>query len=456
MGVVYEAARDDEQYEQRVALKVVRRGVDTDFVRARFARERRILARLEHPNIARLIDGGATEDGRPYFVMERIEGESIRQYCQARQLSVVERLKLFRQVCAAVHYAHRHSVIHRDIKPGNILIGRDGAPKLLDFGIAKLLNRDGEPGIGFDSVDNAARTRTELRMMTPEYASPEQVRGTGVTAASDVYALGALLYELLTGQRPHRFGDYSMSEVERVICETDLAPPSVAAARDNGDPAIRSAEWRKQIVGDLDNIILMAMRKEPERRYQSVEAFSEDIRRHLEGLRVMARGDGFVYRAEKFIRTRKLTIAAALIVAVSITGAAVATAHVSQIARDERARAVRDLADARARNCEAEAQRSEAVRLRIEAEAQRDKALLQRSEAEHRRGLAEAERRRIERLLSQTAPKPSPHRFDFRDMIRTAPTSTEARRPNLRPAFGSRDCPTQLPNGGCQIAKEGK
>src|SRR5262245_2876685 len=256
MGAVYEATRADDQFDQQVAIKIIKRGMDTDFARERFTREQRILARLEHPHIARLIDGGATEDGLPYFVMEYVEGRPIGEYCDANQLSITERLKLFRQVCAAVQFAHQNLVVHRDIKPSNILAPPDGAPKLLDFGIAKLVNPD--------ISDDPARTRTELRMLTPDYASPEQVRGLAITTASDIYSLGAVLYELLTGQRPHRFKSYSMSEIERVVCEAETEKPSAAVARETAAPA----KLRKQLAGDLDNIILMAMRKEPERRYQ--------------------------------------------------------------------------------------------------------------------------------------------------------------------------------------------
>jgi serine/threonine protein kinase/predicted negative regulator of RcsB-dependent stress response len=332
MGAVYEAARADDQFDQQVAIKIIKRGMDTDFVRERFTSERRILARLEHPHIARLIDGGATEDDLPYFVMEYIEGRPIGEYCEANQLSINERLKLFRQVCAAVQFAHQNLVVHRDIKPSNILASPDGAPKLLDFGIAKLINPD--------ISDDPSRTRTELRMLTPDYASPEQVRGLAITTASDIYSLGAVLYELLTGQRPHRFKSYSMSEIERVVCEAETEKPSAAVARETAAPA----KWRKQLAGDLDNIILMAMRKEPERRYQSVEQFSEDIRRYLEGRPVIARKDTISYRGGKFIRRNKLAVAAATLVILSLVGG-VAAANYQARRAERRFQQVRKLAN---------------------------------------------------------------------------------------------------------------
>ncbi|HKG22908.1 MAG TPA: serine/threonine-protein kinase, partial [Blastocatellia bacterium] len=248
MGNVYHAVRDDDHYSQEVAIKVVKRGMDTDFVLDRFRHERQILAGLEHAHIARLLDGGTTEHGLPYFVMEYIEGQAITDYCETRQLSVPERLKMFRQVCAAVGYAHQKLVVHRDLKPGNILVTKGGAPKLLDFGIAKLLAAEISP-------EAAPRTATELRMMTPDYASPEQVRGLPITTATDIYSLGAVLFELLTGQRPHQFKNYFPSEIERVICEGDTEKPSAMVTRATRTPARQRKQLGKQLAGDLDNII---------------------------------------------------------------------------------------------------------------------------------------------------------------------------------------------------------
>lgn len=344
MGVVYAAARDDDQFNQRVAVKIVRRGMDTSFVLSRFRHERQILASLEHPNIARLLDGGTTEGGRPYFVMEFIEGPTITEFCAANRLSIAERIKLFRRVCSAVQYAHQKLIVHRDLKPSNILVtasnGKDGgAPKLLDFGIAKLL----DPA---QSAADPARTATVMRMMTPDYASPEQVRGLTITTATDVYSLGAVLYELLTGQRPHRFQTYTPTEIERVVCEIEVEPPSKAASQAANQAASQtasqaagesdglSAKARKQLSGDLDNIILMAMRKEPERRYQSVEQFSDDLLRYLEERPVIARGDTTGYRAGKFIRRHRLGVAATALVIASLLGGLIAANY--QARRAER------------------------------------------------------------------------------------------------------------------------
>lgn len=223
MGAVYEAVRDDDQYQTRVAIKIIKRGMDTDFILRRFRNERQILARLNHPHIARLLDGGTTEDGLPYFVMECIEGQPITEYADERRLANDERLKLFRAVCSAVQYAHQNLVIHRDIKPGNILVTAEGVPKLLDFGIAKLLHPD-------LSSQATALTAVELRAMTPEYASPEQVCGGTITTASDVYSLGMLLYELLTGRLPYRFKTRRADDIARAVCEQEPDKPSDSIA----------------------------------------------------------------------------------------------------------------------------------------------------------------------------------------------------------------------------------
>jgi serine/threonine protein kinase/tetratricopeptide (TPR) repeat protein len=325
MGTVYRAARADQQFEKQVAIKIVKRGMDTEFVLRRFRNERQILADLEHPNIARLLDGGVTDDGLPYFVMEYIEeGRPITSYCDEQRLSTADRLKLFQTVCAAVHYAHQRRVIHRDIKPGNILINREGLPKLLDFGIAKIL----DPEITTQSGDP---TVTMMRLMTPEYASPEQVRGFAVTPASDVYSLGVLLYELLTGHRPYRLLTRAHQELIEVICESEPRKPShvvrtteeintstgtvtVSPGIVGRNRAEDSEKLRRRLAGDLDNIVLMAMRKEPRRRYASVEQFSEDIRRHLAGLPVIARNDTLGYRASKFVKRHKVGVLASLVV----------------------------------------------------------------------------------------------------------------------------------------------
>ena len=349
MGTVYLATRDDDQYEKQVAIKVVKRGMDTDLVVDRFRNERQILASFDHPNIARLLDGGSTETGLPYFVMEYIEGQAIDEYCDDRRLSTAARLELFRTVCSAVQYAHQHLVIHRDIKPSNILVTADGVPKLLDFGIAKLLQTDAN--------QPSATTGMMFRVMTPEYASPEQVRGDQVTTVSDVYSLGVLLYELLSGHSPYHFKTLLPEEVAQVISDSEpekpsavinrveelttggrkgrtLTPESVSETREG-----RPDKLRRKLVGDLDNIVLMAMRKDPRRRYSSVGQFAEDIRRHLEGLPVIARKDTLRYRSAKFIKRNTVAVSAAAIIALIVIAGIVTTTWETHVARNERARA---------------------------------------------------------------------------------------------------------------------
>jgi eukaryotic-like serine/threonine-protein kinase len=300
MGAVYLATRADNAFQRRVAIKVIKRGMDTDFILRRFRHERRILAALDHQNIARLLDGGATETGLPYFVMEYIEGQPLYTYCDARRLNVRERLRLFCQVCDAVEYAHQNQVIHRDIKPSNILVTANGVPKLFDFGIAKLLNTE-------MATDTAPQTATAMRMMTVEYASPEQVQGLPVTFLSDVYSLGVLLYELLTGHRPYHFRSRMLHEMARVISEEEPELLSQAVNRtDNLLPVAHVDQeaitighlcemrnetpdsLRGELSGDLDNITLKALRKEPAERYQSAASLREDITRYLEGRPVSA------------------------------------------------------------------------------------------------------------------------------------------------------------------------
>ncbi len=355
MGAVFLATRDDDEYQKQVAIKLIKRGMDTDLILRRFKNERQILASLEHPHIARLIDGGSTVEGLPYLVMEYVEGTPIDSYCDQKKLSTSERLKLFRQVCSAVHYAHQNLVIHRDLKPSNILVTPDGTPKLLDFGIAKLLN----PGSDFRTMD---ATETEMRMMTPNYASPEQVRGEPITTVSDVYALGVLLYELLTGHRPYHLKSRAPHEVLKAVLEEVPEKPSTAITRQeeasstDGTNSVRlTAELvsktrdgqpdrlRRRLKGDIDNIVLMALRKEPQRRYLSVEQFSEDIRRHLEGLPVLARTATLSYRTGKFIKRNKLAVAATAIVLLTLIGGIVATAREARLA-NRRFNEVRKLA----------------------------------------------------------------------------------------------------------------
>jgi non-specific serine/threonine protein kinase/serine/threonine-protein kinase len=325
LGAVYLAARSDDEYRKQVAIKVIRRGLDTDDIIRRFRTERQILAQLDHPNIARLIDGGTTDDGLPYFVMDYVDGQTINAYCDAKALSTPERLGLFRKACAAVTYAHQNLVIHRDLKPSNILVTQEGEPKLLDFGIAKLLSSGDEL---------FTETTPTLRVMTPEYASPEQIKGEKIATTSDVYSLGVLLYELLTGRRPYRLKTRAPEEIARAITEQEPERPSTAITRDDGNS---KSETRnpKSLRGDLDNIVLMAMRKEPARRYSSVGQFSEDIRRHLEALPVIARKDTWRYRSEKFIKRNRVGVAAATLLVLSLLAGIVATAWQAQRATDQ-------------------------------------------------------------------------------------------------------------------------
>ncbi|HSJ63030.1 MAG TPA: serine/threonine-protein kinase [Gemmatimonadaceae bacterium] len=349
MGAVYLAERADGQFEQRVALKLVRRGLNTEEVHRRFIAERQILARLNHPHIARLLDGGRTASGQPWFVMEYVEGETLTGWCDARQLALTRRLELFEQVCEAVRYAHQNLVVHRDLKPSNILVTADGTVKLLDFGIAKLLHT--EPEI------ETTRTEFGVRAMTPEYAAPEQIRGEPVTTAVDVYALGAVLYELLSGHRAHRFAHRSAAEVERVVCELPPLPPSAVllTSGERGRGGVGSEPLTPERVsagrgatpsrlhhllrGDLDTIALTALRKEPERRYGSVEALLEDVRRHRAGLPIQAHRDTFAYRARKFVRRNRVAVAAGTLLALALGTGVVATAWQARVAARQAARA---------------------------------------------------------------------------------------------------------------------
>ena len=346
LGTVYLAERADQQFEKQVAIKVVKRGLDTDDILNRFRAERQILAQLDHPNIARLIDAGSTGEGLPYFVMEYVDGQPIGDFCEARKLSTGERLELFRLVCAAVTYAHRHLVIHRDIKPSNILVTPEGGPKLLDFGIAKVLHAD-DP--------SAALTMTGVRVMTPEYASPEQVQGWPISTSTDVYSLGVLLYELLTGRKPYRRTTYSAEELSRAVLEQTPERPSTVLRRVSFPTGSREVESRaSSLRGDLDNIVLMALRKEPERRYRSVGQFSDDIRRHLEGLPVVAHKDTLGYRVTKFVGRNRIAVAAAAVVLLSLLGGMIATAWQAKRAT-EQAR----IAEAQARVASAERDRAQ-------------------------------------------------------------------------------------------------
>jgi non-specific serine/threonine protein kinase/serine/threonine-protein kinase len=349
MGAVYLAERDDGKFEQKVAVKLLKRELNTADIRRRFGHERQILAALAHPNVARLLDAGTTADGLPFLVMEYVEGVPIDEFCAAQNLDLNERLELFRTVCETVAFAHRNLIVHRDLKPSNILVTKDGIPKLLDFGISKLLTPEFEA--------ESAHTITKLGVMTPEYASPEQLRGESVTTATDVYSLGVILYELLTSQRPFEFKKHSAEEIIRAVCETEPSPPSAVSnaelkhgkkiTNQNSQKTVPHTAFRIPRSGDLDNIVLKALKKEPNRRYSSVEQFAEDIRRHLSNLPVLARPDTLSYRATKFINRNRIAVFAGLLIFLTLIGGIIATAWQARRAEANQVRAEKRFADVR-------------------------------------------------------------------------------------------------------------
>jgi tetratricopeptide (TPR) repeat protein len=343
MSTVYLAEREGADFTQLVALKLSRAGVADAHFAERLRSERRILAGLEHPGIARLVDGGATPAGQPFCAMEFVDGPNLLDYADRQRLTVAQRLRLFLEVCDAVHYAHQQLVVHRDLKPTNILVTVEGRAKLLDFGIAKLL----DPAPAAERSTSAAHTAA---WFTPAYASPEQVRGEPVTTLTDVYALGLLLFELLTGARPYDVDARSPAEIERIVCERIPDPPSALAGR--ASAAVAQARHstperlRRQLTGDLDTIAGKALAKEPARRYASVEQLAEDVRRYLDGHPVLARPDRFGYRAGKFVRRHRTAVTAATLGLLSLLGGIAATAWQAAVARRERDRAAHALAEA--------------------------------------------------------------------------------------------------------------
>ncbi|HZF15889.1 MAG TPA: serine/threonine-protein kinase [Steroidobacteraceae bacterium] len=337
MGAVYLAERDDQQFSQQVAVKLVRQGHIGKDIRSRLKSERQILATLDHPNIARLLDGGTTAEGIPYLVMEYVDGLPIDVYCDEKRLDLTERLRLFRTVCSAVHAAHQNLIVHRDLKPTNILVTDDGMPKLLDFGIAKILDVR-------QSHHTMALTRADLRVLTPDHASPEQVRGDPVTTASDTYVLGVLLYGLVSGRRPFNVRGVKIKDLERVICDEPPAAPGSTLFADSPidqEAAARRgttvARLKRILRGDLGNILMMALRKEPERRYSSVEQMSADIGRYLDGQPIIARRDTWGYRTGKLLRRHRLAafaLAAVLVMAVGVAIAMTLQARRIAVERD--------------------------------------------------------------------------------------------------------------------------
>jgi serine/threonine protein kinase len=358
MGTVFLAEHCGQGFSQRVALKLIKRGMDTNAVLGRFLLERQILAGLEHPNIARLYGGGSTTDGLPYFVMEHVEGESIRDFCHNQRFEINEQLILFTKICEAISYAHQQLIIHRDIKPSNIIVTAAGEPKLLDFGIAKLLLPD---------TRDAERTATKFHVMTPDYASPEQLSGKKTTTATDVYSLGVVLYELLTGRRPFDFKGKSLTEISDALrtqrplrpsdCQldtqggADVITATVAKASDTSSGSKRRSQTSARgLKGDLDNIVLQAIRREPERRYQSVVEFNEDIKRYLAGLPVNATADTVGYRAGKFIQRHRVGVTATvcfmflLLIATAITGQQYFVARAERAKAEQRLNELRGMA----------------------------------------------------------------------------------------------------------------
>ncbi|MFQ3581332.1 MAG: serine/threonine-protein kinase [Chloracidobacterium sp.] len=343
MGTVYLGVRDDAAFEKEVAIKIVHQfASNSDFLQRRLQRERAILARLEHPNIARLLDGGTTDNGLPFFVMEYVPGVPLTTYGEQHRLTLRQRLEMFQSVCAAIHYAHQNLVIHRDLKPGNILVTDDGVPKLIDFGIAKLLDEQAQA--------SEPRTATVQRAMTLPYASPEQVRGEPVTTVSDVYSLGVVLYEWLTGCLPFQTTEGSPS-LEYLIQHAEPLPPSVAVRKPasprkqatDAPPETQATEDRmarsRELAGDLDAIILRAMHKDPTARYASAEQFSSDIERYLQGWPVLARGASARYRLRKFLRRHRVTVALSLASIVALSGATTVSLRQAHLARQAQARA---------------------------------------------------------------------------------------------------------------------
>lgn len=352
MGDVWLAERTDPAFKQKLALKVIRKGMDSAEILQRFHTERQILAQLNHPNIARLLDGGATHEGVPYFVMEFVDGLPLQTYADEHRLTIEERIGLFRQVCEAVHYAHQNLVVHRDLKPSNILVTSDGQVKLLDFGIAKVM--DPAPMMIED-----LRTRPELRILTPAYASPEQIKGESISTASDVYSLGVLLYELLTGSRPYPIATRAGAEIVRVILEEEPSKPSTAISEGreiltregtthtltpediSSSRRIAWTQLQRKLRGDMDNIVLKALRKEPERRYTSAGQFAEDLDRFLKGLPVIAQADTITYRVQKFIRRNRIGVAASVAFLVLLLAFSGTTLWQNRLIKQERDNAKR-------------------------------------------------------------------------------------------------------------------
>jgi eukaryotic-like serine/threonine-protein kinase len=426
MGLVYRATRADQEFDMQVAIKVARTGMDTATVLERFRRERQILASLDHRYVAKLLDGGTTDDGLPYFVMEYVEGQPIHKYAQAKNLTVRDRLILFRNVLEAVAYAHQNLVVHLDLKPSNILIAADGSPKLLDFGIARLLDPkpvDSGPApeviplSDVPMVGSSSSTTALGRLLTPDYASPEQVRGETLTTATDVYSLGVVLYQLLTGELPHDLEGLSPRQTERVICALDVPRPSE-----------RSPRLRRELAGDIDNIVMKAMTKDPARRYRSAQELDEELRRHLNGLPVRALGGSRLYHLRKFLWRNRLAAVAGLAVFLSLLGGLVVAQLEARradaqrrVAELESGRAERNAAQAQhnAREAQANAHRAETATEAAEKALHDAKAA--QAEAITQRTLADERFEEVRKLSTA-------YLFDFNDALANSPGTLPVRR----------------------------
>jgi eukaryotic-like serine/threonine-protein kinase len=393
MGTVYVARRSDDLFSKHVAVKVLAPERSSPELLRRFRQEREIVARLDHPNIARLLDGGTTEQGLPYSVMEYVEGQRIDAYCDERRLDVTRRLELFHHVCQAVQYAHQHLVIHRDLKPSNILVTADGTVKLLDFGIAKLMEVNSEMTL----------TEVGARVMTPAYASPEQARGEPISTSSDLYSLGVVLYELLTGRLPYRTQGAQLHEITQAICEQEpIRPSEIVTCRFENTTASdkaaapttehlselregKPARLQRRLAGELDNIVLMALRKEPQRRYSSVEQFGGDIHRHLLGLPVLAQHDTLRYRTRKFVKRHRVSVLVAGVVMLMMSAAVGITTSQARVARQERARAEQQATEARFQSARATREAANALeQLRIAEQRTREAQMKDREAAMER------------------------------------------------------------------------
>ncbi|MEE9431724.1 MAG: serine/threonine-protein kinase [Melioribacteraceae bacterium] len=329
MGIVYIGKRNDDEFEHKVAIKILRQGLSTDYLVKRFQKERQTLANLQHPNIAKLFDGGTTKVELPYLVMEYIDGIPITEYCDEQKLNIKQRLKLFQSVCDAIQYAHQNLVVHRDIKPGNILVNKEGRPKLLDFGVAKLLDEE-----------NSELTKTRMWHLTPEYASPEQIKGETISTASDVYSLGVLLYQILSGYQPYEVTSGSPFAISKIVTDVKTIKPSEIHQSTNLALDIKTKERNEktshQLKGDLDNIVLKAMHKDPAQRYLSVQQFSEDITKYLTGLPIIARKDSTGYRLSKFVKRHKVGFVSSVLGVLFLIGSVIAISWQAKIAANER------------------------------------------------------------------------------------------------------------------------